>query len=218
PSMPTVKEPSGGGNSSQSLGSPSIKLAWSSPNSASSRLATLRVSERTVLTSRLRSIGKKSLRVSRLNPYETREDHLASIYRSSGATGSVSKADNGRNDAVSHCLQSQCSNLGLWNVKVPNKVRNERPPWALSLSGVPQSGHVEWVSRKELICCWRRWRWRVPRRCLDSARLNPRCSMRWLFLSLQRHFSALPKFAHVESRFYGRKRQWKAVFDVPINP
>src|SRR5215813_12167557 len=83
--MPTVKEPSGGGNSSQSLGSPSIKLAWSSPNSASSRLATLRVSERTVLTSRLRSIGKKSLRASRLNPYETREDHLASIYRGSGA-------------------------------------------------------------------------------------------------------------------------------------
>ena len=37
-------------------------------------------------------------------------------------------------------------------------------------------------------------------------------------LALQRHFSALPKFAHVESRFYGRKRQWKAVFDVPINP
>src|SRR5215468_2492698 len=180
--MPTLNEPSAGGNRSQSPGSPSIKLACSSPNSASSRLATLRVSERTVLTSRLRSIGKKSLRASRLNPYETREDHLASIYTSSGATGSVSRIDNGRNDAVSRCLQLPCSNLGLWNVKVPNKVRNERPPWALSLSGVPQSGHVEYVSRKVLICCWRRWRWRVLRSCLDSARLNPRCSMRLLFL------------------------------------
>src|SRR5499427_9641900 len=123
-----MKTPSGGGNSCQSLGSPSIQLVCSSPNSASSRLATLRVSERTVLTSRLRSIGKKSLRASRLNPYETREDHLASIYTSSGATGSVSRIDNGRNDAVSCCLQSQCANLGLWNVKVPNKVRNERLP------------------------------------------------------------------------------------------
>src|SRR5262252_4504389 len=141
--MPTLKQPSGGGNSSQSPGSPSIKLACSSPNSASSRLATLRVSERTVLTSRLRSIGKKSLRASKLNPYETKEDHLASIYRSSGATGSVSRIDNGRNDPVSCCLQSQCSNLGLWNFKVPNKVRNDRLPWALSLSSVPQSGHVE---------------------------------------------------------------------------
>src|SRR5262245_61166409 len=37
-------------------------------------------------------------------------------------------------------------------------------------------------------------------------------------LTLQRHFSALPKFAHVESRFCGRKRRGKAIFDVPINP
>lgn len=37
-------------------------------------------------------------------------------------------------------------------------------------------------------------------------------------LSLQRHFSALPKFAHVDSRFCGRKRRGKALFDVPINP
>src|SRR5215471_14282456 len=37
-------------------------------------------------------------------------------------------------------------------------------------------------------------------------------------LPLQRHFSALPKFAHVESRFCGRKRREKALFDVPINP
>jgi hypothetical protein len=46
--------------------------------------------------------------------------------------------------------------------------------------------------------------------------------MRWLtfneLLTLQRHFSALPKFAHVESRFCGRKRRGKALFDVPINP
>src|SRR5215467_9742701 len=98
------------------------------------------------------------------------------------ATGSVSSADNGRNDVVLCRVQSQCSHLGLENVKVPNKVRNERLPWALSLSGVPQSGHIEYVSRKVLICCWRRWRWRVLRSCLDSARLNPRCSMRLLFL------------------------------------
>src|SRR5215471_8372577 len=110
------------------------------------------------------------------------QDHLASIYSSSGATGSVSSVDNGRNDAVSRRVQSQCSSLGLCNVKVPNKVRNERLPWALSLSGVPQSGHVEYVSRKVLTCCWRRCRWRVLRRCLDSARLSPRCSMHLLFL------------------------------------
>jgi hypothetical protein len=36
-------------------------------------------------------------------------------------------------------------------------------------------------------------------------------------LTLQRHFSALTKFAHGESRFCGRKRQEKAVFYVPIN-
>src|SRR5215813_6473879 len=122
----------------------------------------------------------------RAKPHEffdhTREDHLASIYKSSGATGSVSSADNGRNDAVLCCVQSQCSNLGLEKVKVPNKVRNERLPWALSVSGVPQSGHVACVSRKVVTCCWRRWRWRVLRSCLDSARLNPRCSMRWLCL------------------------------------
>ena len=53
---------------------------------------------------------------------------------------------------------------------------------ALSLSGVPQSGQVEHASRKVSTCCWRRCRWRVLRRCLDSARVNPRCSMRWWFL------------------------------------
>ena len=36
--------------------------------------------------------------------------------------------------------------------------------------------------------------------------------------TLQRHFSRLTKFAHVESRFCGRKRQEKAVFYVSINP
>src|SRR5262249_22731821 len=182
PSIPTVKEPSGKGKSSQSRGSPSIQLACSSPNSASSRFATLRVSYRTVFTSRLRSSGKKSWSASRLSPYDTREDHLASIYSSSGATGSVSRADRGRNDDVLRRVQSQCSSLGLETFKVPNKVRNERLPWALSLSGVPQSGHVERASRKVATCCWRRWRWRVLSSCLDSARVNPRCSMRWWFL------------------------------------
>src|SRR6266568_4102600 len=37
-------------------------------------------------------------------------------------------------------------------------------------------------------------------------------------LALQRHFNALTKFAHVESRFCGRKRRGKAAFDVPLNP
>src|SRR2546425_1810056 len=39
-----------------------------------------------------------------------------------------------------------------------------------------------------------------------------------VFLTLQRHLSALAKFAHVESRFCGRKRRGKAAFDTPINP
>ena len=37
-------------------------------------------------------------------------------------------------------------------------------------------------------------------------------------ITLQRHFSALTKFAHVESRFCGRKRRGKAALEVPINP
>jgi hypothetical protein len=37
-------------------------------------------------------------------------------------------------------------------------------------------------------------------------------------LALQRHFRVLTKFAHVESRLSGRKRQRKAAFDVPLNP
>jgi hypothetical protein len=39
-----------------------------------------------------------------------------------------------------------------------------------------------------------------------------------ILLPLQRHFSALTKFAHVESRFCGRKGRGKAAFDVPVNP
>src|SRR5215510_3781685 len=113
PSIPTLKEPSGGGKNSHSRGSPSIKLACSSPNSASSRFATLRVSYRTVFTSRLRSSGKKSWSASRLSPEDTREDHLASIYSSSGATGSVNRADRGRSDDVLRRVQSQCSSRGL---------------------------------------------------------------------------------------------------------
>jgi hypothetical protein len=37
-------------------------------------------------------------------------------------------------------------------------------------------------------------------------------------LTLQRHFSALTKFARIESRFCGRKRRGKAALKVPINP
>ena len=37
-------------------------------------------------------------------------------------------------------------------------------------------------------------------------------------LTLQRHFGALAKFAHVESRFHGRKRRGKGAFDTPLNP
>src|SRR4029450_11603521 len=68
PSMPTVKAPSGCGKRTQLLGLPSIKQGCSSPNSASSRLATLSVSYRTVLTSRVRASGRKSWRASRLSP------------------------------------------------------------------------------------------------------------------------------------------------------
>src|SRR5262249_16314860 len=102
----------------------------------------------------------------------------ASIYRSSGATDSVSSADSGRNDEVLCRVQSQCSSLGLENVNVPNKVRNERRQRAFRGRGVPQSGQSEHVSRKVVTCCWRRCCCRVLRSCLDSARVNPRCSMR----------------------------------------
>ena len=36
-------------------------------------------------------------------------------------------------------------------------------------------------------------------------------------LALQRHFRVLTKFAHVESRLSGRKRQRKVVFYAPVN-
>jgi hypothetical protein len=73
----------------------------------------------------------------------------------------VSKADSGRHDDILRRLQSQCSSLELHSLNVPHKVRNERCARALSLSGVPQSGHVVHASRKVSTCCWRRWRWRV---------------------------------------------------------
>jgi tetratricopeptide (TPR) repeat protein len=41
--------------------------------------------------------------------------------------------------------------------------------------------------------------------------------MRAGHLALQRHFRALAKFAHVESRFCGRKRREKVAFDTLIN-
>src|SRR5712691_7196717 len=37
-------------------------------------------------------------------------------------------------------------------------------------------------------------------------------------LTLQRHFGALAKFSHVESRFCGRKRRGKGAFDAPLSP
>src|SRR5712691_7367644 len=43
-----------------------------------------------------------------------------------------------------------------------------------------------------------------------------RYNQSWL-LSLQRHFSVLTKFAHVESQLSGRKRQREAVFCAPVN-
>src|SRR5262249_40125602 len=50
----------------------------------------------------------------------------------------------------------------------------------------------------------------MPRRKSPTFRLP--------ILTLQRHFNVLPKFAHVESRFCGRKGRGKSAFDVPINP
>jgi hypothetical protein len=38
-----------------------------------------------------------------------------------------------------------------------------------------------------------------------------------LVISLQRHFSVLTKFAHVESRLSGRKRQKEVMFYAPVN-
>ena len=36
-------------------------------------------------------------------------------------------------------------------------------------------------------------------------------------LALQRHFRVLTKFAHVESRLSGRKRQREVVYYAPVN-
>jgi hypothetical protein len=36
-------------------------------------------------------------------------------------------------------------------------------------------------------------------------------------VTLQRHFRVLTKFAHVESRFFGHKRQREVVLYVPVN-
>src|SRR5712692_1436647 len=41
--------------------------------------------------------------------------------------------------------------------------------------------------------------------------------LRGFSLTLQRHFSVLTKFSHVESRLSGRKRQREEVFLPPVN-
>ena len=61
----------------------------------------------------------------------------------------MSRADRGRNDEVLRRVQSQWSSLGLENLHVPNKGRNERLARALSFRGVPQSGQSEHVSVKK---------------------------------------------------------------------
>src|SRR5215211_3627732 len=136
--MPTVMGPSGMGKLPQSRGQPSMKLHCSSPSSASQRSATFRVSWRTVLTSSVTSSGRKSVRASTVMPYETREDHLVSMNSSSGATDSVSRDDSGRNEVVLQRWQRQWNRRGLASVKVPNKVRNERLWYALTLRGALQ--------------------------------------------------------------------------------
>src|SRR2546427_13138970 len=50
-----------------------------------------------------------------------------------------------------------------------------------------------------------------PRASPSSAGRTPQA------ITLQRHFRVLTKFAHVESRLSGRKRQRKVVFYTPIN-
>src|SRR5919106_196154 len=124
--MPTVIGPSGIGKAAQSRGQPSMKLHCSSPNSDSRRSATFNVSWRTVLMARVASSGRKSLNALTVRPYEASEDHFDSMKSSSGATDSVSSADKGRNEAVLRRLHVQCRRRGLGNVKVPNRVRNER--------------------------------------------------------------------------------------------
>src|SRR5690242_2116061 len=103
-----------------------MKLHCSSPCSDSRRLGTFSASWRTVLIASVASSGRKSLKALTVRRYEARDDHFASMKRSSGETDSVSSADNGRNEAVFRRLQVQCTRRGLGTLKVPNNVRNER--------------------------------------------------------------------------------------------
>lgn len=80
----------------------------------------------TLLTSRVTSSGRKSVRASTGMPYETSEAHLVSINRRSGATDSVRSTDSGRNEVVVRRRQGQWQRRGLASLKVPNTVRNER--------------------------------------------------------------------------------------------
>ena len=84
PKPSTNKAPSGSGKRSQALASPSIQLACSSPNSASSRLATLSVSI---------PHGFDVQGAIKRQKVLAREDHLASIYNSSGSISLLSLRD-----------------------------------------------------------------------------------------------------------------------------
>jgi hypothetical protein len=52
----------------------------------------------------------------------------------------------------------------------------------------------------------------------DRAQLGAALCLCHPLLALQRHFSVLIKFTHVESRFCARKRREKVAFDAPVNP
>ena len=75
-------------------------------------------------------------------------------------------------------------------------------------------------SRVERLVTWSRHGAPTCRRARDSGGRNSmsRCPASVCTLTLQRHFSAMAKFAHVESRFCGHRRRGKAAFDVPVNP
>src|SRR5262245_47594036 len=103
-----------------------MKLRCSSPNSASRRSATFSASWRTVLMARVASSGRTSLRALTVRPYEASDDHFVSTNKSSGETDAVRRADKGLNEVVLRRWQGQCTRRGLGNLKVPNKVRNER--------------------------------------------------------------------------------------------
>src|SRR4029453_11811298 len=82
-----------------------------------------------------------------------------------------------------------------------------------------------WPLRQESFACPHQPRncaaIQLVRPCLQSCSKPKRC---WpcvlipLRLSLQRHFSASTKFAHVKSRLCGRKQRGKEAFCTPINP